>query len=145
MTNEGPQKSVDALETKGHGKKTEAVRNAAVTALLTQRSIGAAARKAGVNERTLRRWLQEDAEFKEAYESARTATYTAAMSRIQSLAARAIETLEDLLAVTKFPTVRLGAARTIVEIAMHQHDAEAILKRIEDLEARQDARKPWHR
>jgi hypothetical protein len=33
------------------------------------------------------------------------------------------------------PTVRLGAARTVVELGIHQHDAETILKRLEELEA----------
>jgi hypothetical protein len=42
--------------------------------------------------------------------------------------------LEELLNERKFPNVRLGAARTIAELAIHQHDAETILKRIEDLE-----------
>ena len=40
-----------------------------------------------------------------------------------------METLEDLLSAAKHPSVRLGAARTIVELGLHQHDAETILRK----------------
>lgn len=59
---------------------------------------------------------------------------TAGISRIQALTGRAVDTLEELLDEKKFPNVRLGAARTVAEIAIHQHDAETILQRIDDLE-----------
>jgi len=52
----------------------------------------------------------------------------------------AVEALEDLLADTKHPAVRLGAARTVVEVAMHQHDADTIILRPEKIEAAQEKR-----
>jgi hypothetical protein len=49
-----------------------------------------------MGERTLRRWLTEDSEFKAEYEAARSVMFQVGMSRIQALAGRAVETLEDL-------------------------------------------------
>jgi hypothetical protein len=126
--------------TKGHGAKTAAVRERAVVALLSERTIGVAAKRCGVNEGTLRRWLTDDDAFKADYEAARTATYHAGMSRIQALMARAVETLEDLLSATEHPAVRLGAARTLTEMGMHQHDADVILRKLDEIEAAQQQR-----
>ena len=131
-----PQDSAGARELDGHGAKSAAVREKAILALLTQKSIGRAAAKSGVNEKTLRRWLTEDTAFQTAYAAARQAAFETAMNRIQALAVRAIETLEDLLGDTEHPNVRLGAARTVTELAIHQHDANTILKTLEALEQR---------
>ena len=80
----------------------------------------------------LRRWLSEDAAFKAQYGHVRQSTLQAAMSRIHGLTARAVDTLEELLGEEKHPSVRLGAARTIAEIGMHQYDAETILKKLDE-------------
>ena len=52
-------------------------------------------------------------------------------------AALAVDTLEELLGEKKHPNVRLGAARTVAEIGMHQHEAETILKKLGEIEAYQ--------
>jgi hypothetical protein len=120
----------------GHGAKTSAVRDQAILALLSEPTIAQAATRCGVDEKTLRRWLTDDAAFQAAYEAARHATFKAAISRIPALTVRAVETLDDLLGTSKPPAVRLGAARTVAEIGLHQHDAETILRKLDDLEAR---------
>ena len=127
--------------TKGHGAKTAATREQAILALLSERTIGRAATRVGIGERTLRRWLVEDAAFLTEYEAARQATFRAAMTRIASLTARAVEALEDLLADTRHPGIRLGAARTVAEIGIHQHDAETIVRKLEQIEAAQERRR----
>ena len=126
-------------EPAGHGAKTAAVREQAIVALLSEPTLGQAAARCGVTERTLRRWLAEDA-FNAEYEAARRSTFQAAISRIPALTVKAVTTLDDLLGKTKPPAVRLGAARTVAEIGMHQYDAETILKKLDDLEARQRRR-----
>ena len=123
--------------TKGHGAKPAAVRERAILALLSERTIGAVARRCGVNESTLRRWLTEDEGFQADYTLARTAMYQAGMSRIQALTSRAVDTLEDLLDAKDYPSVRLGAARTVTEMGIHQHDAETILRKLGEIEAHQ--------
>ena len=121
----------------GHGAKTAAVREQAIVALLSEPTIGQAAARCGIGERTLHRWLTDDAAFQAEYEAARHATFQAAISRIPALTVRAVETLADLLGDTTHPAVRLGAARTVADIGMHQYDAETILRKLDDLEASQ--------
>ena len=106
-------------------------------ALLSQRSLRQAARVAGTDERTLRRWLSDDASFQAAFAEARRSTFQIAMDRIQAVTGRAVEALEDLLAQKQHPNVRLGAARTILELSIHRHDAETIVERLAALESRQ--------
>ena len=53
-------------------------------ALLSERSIGQAAAKAAINERTLRRWLSEDEAFQAEYAAARQATFQAGIGRVSS-------------------------------------------------------------
>ncbi len=132
-----PQIPADVRESAGHGTKSAASREQAILALLSEKTLGTAAEKCGVNEKTLRRWLAGDEAFKKAYTEARQATFDAGMGRIQALTARAVETLEDLLDATQSPNVRLGAARTVAEMGIHQHDAETILRKLEEIEAAQ--------
>ena len=50
---------------------------------------------------------------------------------------RAVDTLAALLGDEEPPAVRLGAARTVADIGLHQHDAETIVRKLDALEARQ--------
>src|SRR5262245_29383432 len=96
-----PQTSVDAREkgatANGHGAKSDAVREAAILALLTEKSIHCAAKQCRVNERTLRRWLTDDAAFKAEYDCGRQALYQAGMARVLALTGKGVATLEELL------------------------------------------------
>jgi hypothetical protein len=133
-----PQKSADArAAAKGHGTKPEAVREAAILALLSEKSIGAAAKSCGVNERTLRRWMTDDETFQAELTEARRAIFQAGMHRVQALTAAAVETLEALMRPKVPPAVRLGAARTVAELGTHQHDAETIMRKLDEIEAYQ--------
>ncbi len=124
----------------GHGSKSDAARQRAILALLSERTLQAAAAQCRVGERTLRRWLADDASFQEAYQAARGAAFEAGINRIHTLASRAVSTLEDLLDAERHPSVRLGAARTILELGLHQRDADGILQRLADVEALQRRR-----
>jgi hypothetical protein len=126
-----------ALKGRGHGAKDDAIRERAVLALLSERSIGAAAKRCGIREKTLRRWMTEDAAFQAELGAARTAMFQAGMGRIQALTVRAVDTLDELLDAKKHPGVRLGAARTVAELGVHQHDAETIMRKLEEIEAQQ--------
>ncbi len=118
----------------GHGAKTEALRERAILALLSEPTVGAAAKRVAVGERTLRRWMSTDGAFQTSLAAARREAFEDGMHRIQSLVGSAVETLKQLLEAKKHPAVRLGAARTVVELAIGRHDAEGLLKRLEDLE-----------
>ena len=126
-----------AVDAPGHGAKTAAIRERALLALLSERSLERAATRAGVGARTLRRWMTEDERFAAEYDAARRATFQAGIGRIHALTVRAVETLENLLGPKNPPSVRLGAARTVAEIGIHQHDAETILRKLDEIEASQ--------
>ena len=132
-----PQKPADTRPKRGHGAKSAATRERAVLALLSEKTITAAAKKAKVDESTLRRWLSEDEQFQAECEAARHAAYQAGIHRVQVLTAKAVDTLEELLEDKKHPNVRLGAARTVAEIGIHQHDAETIMKKLDEIETYQ--------
>lgn len=132
-----PQKSA---EVRGHGTKPEAVRERAILALMSERSIAAAAERAGVNERTLRRWMAEDEAFQRELMDARRAVFDAGMARVQALTAEAVETLAVLMRENVSDNVRLGAARTVAEIGVHQRDAETILARLDEIDSIQRQR-----
>jgi hypothetical protein len=53
---------------------------------------------------------------------------------------RAADALEDLLASTPEPTVRLGAAKAVAELPLHQWDADVILRKLHAIEQAQRSR-----
>ncbi len=132
-----PQMSADVRESAGHGAKSQAVRERAVVALLSEKTVTEAAATAGIGEKTLRRWMSDDEAFQAEYAAARTAAYQAGIYRAQALTGRAMDTLEALLDDEKHPNVRLGAARTVAEIGIHQHDAETIMAKLDEIESDQ--------
>ena len=133
-TARNPQKPADNRSKGGHGAKSEATRERAVLALLTERTVTDAAKKAGVDESTLRRWLADDGAFKGSYAAARQSAFEAGMSRVQALTGKAVDTLDELLDRKDHPHVQLGAARAIAEIAIHQNDESIILARLDELD-----------
>lgn len=116
-------------------------RERAIVALLSTRTLGEAAKSAGLGERTLRRWLSEDAEFRDAVMTARRATFDAAVERVQGLMGAAVNVLEDLMLDARHPAARLGAAKLIIELAINRSDAEQLVARIEQLEETHSSRR----
>lgn len=131
------QQATGVRKAPGHGAKSQAVRDQAILALLSEKSIPKAAARCKIGERTLHRWLTSDAAFQAQYAEARQATFEAGMSRVQALTGKAIETLDDLLDAKDYPNVRLGAARTVAELGIHQHDAETIMRKLDEIESDQ--------
>lgn len=68
---------------------------------------------------------------------ARDLIFQAGMNRVQALTGEAVNTLATLMRRGAPPNVRLGAARTLAELGIHQHDAETILRKLEGIEAYQ--------
>ena len=118
------------------------MREKAILALLSEKTIGTAAAKSGVNEKTLRRWRANDEAFKTDYTEARQAAYQAGMNRVQALTAKAVNTLDELRDEKKHPNVRLCAARTVAELGIHQHDAETIMQKLDARHTRNIRRRP---
>jgi transposase-like protein len=104
----------------------------AVSALLSQPSITAAAKTCGVDESTLRRWLRKP-KFLALYRNARRQVVEAAIARLQTVTAAAVATLEKNLSC-KNPAVEIRAAATILDLALRGVELDDLVTRIEGLE-----------
>lgn len=108
-------------------------------ALAAGATVRAAAKKAGVGERTAYRWV-EDPAFRERVDAVRTAMFDRAVSRLAKGAAAAAETLQRLLKA-EGESIRLGAARSVLELAFKAHDWADTVARIEELERKVGAQR----
>jgi len=111
----------------------------AIAALLSTATVEKAAEQAGVGLRTLWRWLDDDA-FAAAYRHARREAVGQATARLQQLSSHAVMVLARLMADAYVPpSVRMHAARTILEFAMKAVELEDIEARLAALEEAQRA------
>ena len=109
-----------------------------ITALLVQGSLQAAAEASGVNEKTLRRWLRDDAAFQMAYREARRQVVQQAIVQVQQATGEAVETLRQVMQAADAPaSAKVSAAKTILETAMKAMELEDLEARIAALEAAQ--------
>ena len=53
---------------------------------------------------------------------------------------RAVDALEDLLKAGASPAVRLGAAKAVFDLSLHERDAAEIMRRLDDIERLQEQR-----
>jgi len=92
----------------------------AVAALHSSASFQEAAKKAGITDRTLRRWLQQD-EFSEKVHDAGRRIIEGTVDELQEAAVEAIQILRKMIRdpINAPPSVRRSAARTLLE-----HSAE---------------------
>jgi hypothetical protein len=95
----------------------------ALAALLESPSIRSAARLAGCNERTLRRYL-EDRDFELAYRNARRQITTTAIGLLQKVARDAVVSLQKNLNCGK-PAAEIAAAKVILEWTFKGTDLDA--------------------
>lgn len=92
-----------------------------------------AAKGAGVDRRTVFR-RQQDPEFRSQVESFRDEMLSAAAGKLAKATGKAIETLESLL-TGESDSVRLGAARGIIDSTIRIHELTQVVSRISALEA----------
>ena len=115
-----------------HGKLTRK-QETAIAALLSESTIGGAARVAKVAESTLWRWLQHDA-FRSRYRAARAQVVESAIGTLQRAATKAVAALERNLECGH-PSVEVSAARTILDSAVRAFELLDVTERLEALEA----------
>ena len=109
-----------------------------ITALLVQGSLQAAAEASGIHEKTLRRWLRDDAVFQTAYREARRAVVQHAIVQVQRATGEAVETLRQVMRDADAPaSARVSAAKSILETAVKAVELEDLEARIAALEAAQ--------
>jgi hypothetical protein len=104
-----------------------------VAALAAGSTIQEAATGAHVNERTVRRRLDDPA-FRAQIEEARRAAIDLAVARLSDSAAFAATTLRELAGAAESETVRLGACRTLLELALKWREHGDLAERITVLE-----------
>jgi hypothetical protein len=106
----------------------------ALLALLRRPTICGAAKLAGVDERTVRRWLQLPA-FIAAYRACRRQLVEAALGRLQKSAAKAVKALERNLSCGA-PSTEIRAALGILDNAIRATETLDQEQRLEELEQR---------
>jgi hypothetical protein len=109
-----------------------AVQERAIASLLSTASVRKAAIAAQIPERTLYRWMQED-NFRQVYRDARLSVLDTATMKLREATGAAVDTLRELLSSPQHQ-VKLGAARTILEMAYKSAELGEIQERLEELE-----------
>ena len=106
-----------------------------LAALAGGATVADAAGQASVSERTAWRRLN-DAAFRARVDEARRQTVQAAIDALSATGTAAALTLRQLLLKEYPPAVRLGAARSILELTMRLREAHELEQRLAALEAR---------
>jgi len=118
----------------GHGTKFPRRKEAAIAALLSERSIQDAARVAGVGVTTLLRWLKIP-EFRDEWLRARREVVAQATGRLQQAAGAASVTILKLMTDPNVPpAVRVRAAECVFNYSFKGLEAEDYDKRLAELE-----------
>ncbi len=98
--------------------KPEAVRQAAIFALLTSPSVAAAADVVGVEVHTLHRWLAKDKAFIAAYMQATDECFQSGMMRLRGYSGQAVDRMHELMTEKAFPSTSYQAARDVLDRTM---------------------------
>jgi hypothetical protein len=101
--------------------------------LLTENSIEAACKRAGIGAATYYRWLGDKA-FVEKFREARNSILENTVARLQSLAGEAVETLKKNLTCGN-PAAENRAAQMILEQTVKGVETLDILQKLEDVKA----------
>jgi AcrR family transcriptional regulator len=110
----------------------ETNREKILSALIETSSIREAAKKSGIGEATIYRYLQ-DKEFLAEYRNARRATVENAISKIQNAASEAVDPLKELQ-YCENPAVASRCAQIIYESSVKGMETLDFLERLEALE-----------
>jgi hypothetical protein len=105
----------------------------AIPALLTCSNQDIAAETAGVHPRTLKRWLAEDANFREAYRSARREAIDRAVGLLAGGMEEAVETLKRNLSARN-ASVQVRSAVALIELSLRAYQQQDLADRVAELE-----------
>jgi hypothetical protein len=129
----------------GHGAKFGRKKEAAIAALLTQRTSEDAARSIGIAPATLRRW-QKEPEFDAAFRAAKVTSYRQTIARMHQLSGAAVSTLgKVMLDAATPPATKVRAADSILNHTAKAIEIEEIDARLKELEAAAEANKDGRR
>jgi hypothetical protein len=105
----------------------------AIAALLRHSRLDEAAKAVGVAPVTLWRWLQDE-NFRQAYEAARKQVLSRAIESLQAASEGAVATLVELKDKATKESVRLNAAKALLDLAFNTAALLEIEERLERLE-----------
>ena len=107
---------------------TEAAKQKALNALLDSSTLTEAAKKAGINRKTLYNYIHTDIDFARAYEEAQAQMVIAQLEDMSEAREQAREVITGIMQDEKQPAaIRLKAAQSVFSIAAAQQKrAEAI-------------------
>ncbi len=108
----------------------------AIDALLTGASVANAAKAAGIAERTLYRWLADNAHFQQRLTQAEGQVIGGVTRRLVGYADHALTTMVQIMADrTHSPATRLRAAQAILDSMLRLRELRNIEERLARLEA----------
>lgn len=111
---------------------------AALLALLNEPTIKQAAATAGVGERTLHRWLDDDPAFIAAYRKARRQAFGQSIALTQRYSPMAVQVLAKIVNDPAAPTsARVSAAQALLKHGRDAIELDDLAARVEQLEAEQ--------
>jgi hypothetical protein len=114
--------------------KLSAKQHRAISGLLSEPSIRQAAKVADVPEKTLYNWLKRS-DFATAYRTARRDSVQQATARLQYASSAAVSVLCQLMVKeTVHASIRLSAAKTILELSIKTLEIDDLAARLEALE-----------
>lgn len=117
-------------------KKITAQQQRAIAALLSTRNVATAAKQAKVGERTLHRWISEDAAFKVALSAAEGELIGTATRRLLQYQEAAIVVIATIMADTSNSAgVRLRAAGIVIDTMLKLRELRNVEERLTALEA----------
>ena len=105
----------------------------AIAALLTEKTIGAAAKSAGIAERTLYNWLADNS-FRAELRKAEAALVDSAVRRLARGQEAALDTLEKLMKSAKNESTKASAAVSWLNLFLRFNDARDVEQRLTELE-----------
>jgi hypothetical protein len=121
----------------------------AIIALLNEPTIAKAADTAGVGERTLHRWLEQDQKFSKAYRRARREAFSHAIALTNRYAPHAVNTLVKVMSDSTAPhSARVSASVAMLRFSREGIELDDMVARIEALEeaaAKTEQPSRWNR
>ena len=115
----------------GNGRAN--AKSTVIAALAAGLTIQETAKQTGVSERTIHRWLKQD-DFKGEVGAARERLISDTVGQLADSATAAVRTLKELLSPVQPPSVRLGAARAILELAAKYREMAELAERVKQIE-----------
>ena len=106
----------------------------ALAALVRAPTMKAAAKSAGVNYSTMRKWISHDEEFKRAYYAELAALVDDASLQVRQAMSEAVSTLREIAHGGELESNRLSAARSILSDGAKLIELQTLEHRITELE-----------